>query len=70
MDYDNWKLATPPHYEEEYEKISNLTEAIEHNDVSFLQEHLQSELEIIYHTLKATNHGMTSRVYNLLKLVE
>ena len=70
IDYDNWKLASPPHYEDDDEQIKNLTEAIEYNDFEDIQKYLQSELDIIYHTLKATNHGMTNRVLNLIKLVE
>ena len=76
MDYDNWKLATPPHYEyddeeqEEETTYENLTEAYESADTEIfenMQSEIIAELELIYEALKATDHGMANKVLSIIE---
>ena len=79
MDYDNWKLATPPHYEyddeeqEEETTYDNLTEAYESADTEIF-ENMQSEiifeLKIVYEALKATDHGLTNRIKSIIQKMQ
>jgi hypothetical protein len=76
MDYDNWKLATPPHYEyddeeqEEETTYETLTEAY-NSGVWLAFENMQSEiiaeLKIVYEALKATDNGLRFKVESLIK---
>ena len=75
MDYDNWKLATPPNMEyddeEQQDEIvyENLSEAYESaNTEAFenMQSEIIAELKIVYEVLKATDNGLKGRVFRII----
>jgi len=76
MDYDNWKLATPPHYEyddeqeEEIQLYDNLTEAYESADTEVfenMQSEIIAELKIVYEALTATDNGLRFKVESIIR---
>ena len=77
MDYDNWKLATPPHYEyddeeKEEEEIvyKTLYDAWNSNDVEAFDNmyyEIAEELKIVHEALKATDHGLRFKVEHLMR---
>ena len=78
MDYDNWKLATPPHYEyddeeqEEEKAYETLYDAYDSNDVEVFEEMycgIANELKIVYEALKATDHGMANKVLSIIEKI-
>ena len=75
MDYDNWKLATPPNMEYDDEEqedeivYENLSEAYESaNTEAFenMQSEIIAELKIVYEALKATDNGLKGRVFRII----
>ena len=76
MDYDNWKLATPPHYEyddeeqEEETTYETLYDAYDSNDVEVFEEmycEIANELKIVYEALKATDHGLRFKIESIMR---
>ena len=76
MDYDNWKLATPPHYEyddeeqEEETTYETLYDAYNSNDAEVFEEMycgIANELKIVYEALKATDNGLRFKVESIIK---
>ena len=76
MDYDSWKLATPPHYEyddEEQEQApiyDSILEAYYSNDEdAFLEivSEIQNDLDVLYHALDAIDNGLKGRVLSIIE---
>ena len=76
MDYDSWKLATPPNMEYDDEEqedevvYENLTEAYESADTEIfenMQSEIIDELKVIYEALKATDNGLKGRVLRVIE---
>ena len=75
MDYDNWKLATPPNmeYDDEeqqdeivYETLSEAYESANTEAFENMQSEIIAELKIVYEVLKATDNGLKGRVFRII----
>ena len=75
MDYDNWKLATPPNmeYDDEeqqdeivYEILSEAYESANTEAFENMQSEIIAELKIVYEVLKATDNGLKGRVFRII----
>ena len=75
MDYDNWKLATPPNmeYDDEeqqdeivYETLSEAYESANTEAFENMQSEIIAELKIVYEALKATDNGLKGRVFRII----
>ena len=72
MDYDNWKLATPPNmeYDEQEEEneitFNTISEADEANKLDEYLAEMRRDLLNVHYVLESLGHGMKNRVKDII----